>query len=140
MKDIIVGIDRSVTARWAAETAASLAMAYDANLHLVMCVSRTKPLDISVGTDQFHIDWLSEAEQFLDGLERALPHGSVSRAVGLGEPAKMLCEEAKRLEARAIVVGNRRVQGMSRMLGSVAGEVAKLAPCDVLVANTSGDE
>ena len=56
--------------------------------------------------------------------------------VGVGDPAKMLCEEAGRLGAQAIVVGNRRVQGMSRVLGSVAGDVTKMAPCDVMVANT----
>jgi nucleotide-binding universal stress UspA family protein len=50
----------------------------------------------------------------------------------------MLCEEATRLEARAIVVGNRRVQGMSRVLGSVAADVTRQAPCDVVVANTCG--
>ena len=136
MKDIVVGIDRSATARRAAEAAADLASVYNANLHLVMCVKRTKPVDISNGSDRFHVDWLSEAEQFLDSVVVGLPHAQVSQTVGLGDPAKMLCEEAERLEARAIVVGNRRVQGVSRVLGSVAGGVARLAPCDVLVANT----
>ena len=138
MKDIIVGVDRSATARRAAETAADLAVAYGANLHVVMCVERNKPVDISVGSDRFHTDWLSEAGQFLDDLVRRLPGTSVTRTVGVGDPAKMMCEEAQRLEARAIVVGNRRAQGASRVLGSVASDVTKQAPCDVLVANTCG--
>ena len=37
-----------------------------------------------------------------------------------------------------IVVGNRRVQGAGRILGSVAAHVTKNANCDVLVANTVG--
>jgi nucleotide-binding universal stress UspA family protein len=51
----------------------------------------------------------------------------------------MLCEEAERLDARTIVVGNRRVQGISRVLGSVASDVTRQAPCAVLIANTSND-
>jgi nucleotide-binding universal stress UspA family protein len=49
-----------------------------------------------------------------------------------------MCEEARRLGARIIVVGNRRVQGASRVLGSIASDVAKQAPCDVLIVNTTG--
>ena len=44
--------------------------------------------------------------------------------------------EAERLEADVIVVGNRRMQGVSRLLGSVANEVAHNAPCDVLIVKT----
>jgi nucleotide-binding universal stress UspA family protein len=50
----------------------------------------------------------------------------------------VMCEEARRLEARMIVVGNRRVQGAARVLGSIASDVAKHAPCDVYIANTTG--
>lgn len=136
MKDIIVGIDRSETARAAATRAAELAAAFGTNLHVVMCVDRGGSTDLTVGADRFHTDWLSEAEMFLSDVARTLPHDRVTHTVGLGDPAKMLCEEAGRLDARAIVVGNRRVQGMSRVLGSVAGDVTRNAPCDVVVANT----
>ena len=47
-----------------------------------------------------------------------------------------LVSEADRLEARLIVVGNRRVQGPARILGSIARTVAANASCDVYVANT----
>jgi nucleotide-binding universal stress UspA family protein len=52
------------------------------------------------------------------------------------KPADALIAEAERLEAELIVVGNRRMQGVSRLLGSVANEVAHNAPCDVLVVKT----
>jgi len=136
MKDIIVGVDRSETARKAAERAAELAVAYRANLHVVMCVDRGSSHEIVVGSDRFHTDWLTEAEMFLTDLTRTLPHDQVTHTVGLGDPAKMLCEEASRLDARAIVIGNRRVQGVTRVLGSVAGDVTRQAPCDVVVAHT----
>ena len=62
MNDVVVGIDRSETARRAAETAAELATGYGANLHIVMCVDRTSSVDIAVGSDRFHADWLTDAE------------------------------------------------------------------------------
>ena len=103
-----------------------------------MCVERSKPVDVAVGTDRFHSDWLTDAEQFLDTAAWKLRAPSISRTVALGDPASLLCEEAERLQARTIVVGNRRVQGLSRVLGSVASGVTRRAPCDVLVAQTCG--
>ena len=38
--------------------------------------------------------------------------------------------------ADVIVVGNRRMQGVGRLLGSVANEVAHNAPCDVFIVKT----
>jgi nucleotide-binding universal stress UspA family protein len=38
--------------------------------------------------------------------------------------------------ADLIVVGNRRVQGIGRLLGSVATDVAQHAPCDVYIVKT----
>jgi nucleotide-binding universal stress UspA family protein len=139
MNDIIVGIDRSETAHRAAITAAELAAAHRTNLHLVMCIDRTKPVNMTVGGDVFHTDSVSDAEQFLASVASGLPHDSITHAVGFSSPAKMLCEEAERLDARTIVVGNRRVQGMSRVLGSVASDVTRQAPCSVLIANTFND-
>ena len=52
------------------------------------------------------------------------------------KPADALLAEAERVEAEVIVVGNRRMQGVSRLLGSVANEVAHNAPCDVLIVKT----
>ena len=139
MDDIVVGVDRSDSARRAALTAAGLASAYRTNLHVVMCVERRAPVEVGVGGERFRADWLADAEQFLADLVRTLPHDSTTNGVGIGDPATTLCEEAQRLNARAIVVGNRRVQGASRVLGSVAGDVTRRASCDVLVANTTGD-
>ena len=52
------------------------------------------------------------------------------------KPAVALVEEAERLEARVIVVGNRRSQGLGRVLGSVASGVVAHAPCDVYIVKT----
>ena len=137
MNDIVVGIDRSDTARRAAGAAAELATAFGANLHLVMCVERGPSANFTVGSEHFHTDWLTEAEQFLDAAAMDLQAPSVTRTVAVGDPAVTLCEEAERLQAHTIVVGNRRVQGLSRVLGSVAADVTKRAPCHVLIAQTT---
>ncbi|MET0460593.1 MAG: universal stress protein, partial [Ilumatobacteraceae bacterium] len=51
-------------------------------------------------------------------------------------PASALLTEADRLQADVIVVGNRRMQGVGRLLGSVANEVAHNATCDVYIVKT----
>jgi nucleotide-binding universal stress UspA family protein len=140
MQTIIVGVDQSETARRAAFAAAKIAAACCSPLHVVMAVNRGKSIEVTVGgSDHWHLDWLSSAEQFLDALVGELPTSPVTRAVSLHDPATALCEEAERLEASMIVVGNRRVQGASRLLGAVATDVARRAPCDVLIANTACD-
>jgi nucleotide-binding universal stress UspA family protein len=138
MRDVVVGVDQSETARRAAKGAAELAGAYGVNLHIVTCMHKQRSIDVGVGSDQFHSDWVTEGEQFLEELARSLGCEDATLAVRLGDPAAALCEEAERLDARTIVVGNRRVQGMSRVLGSVAQDVLRKAPCDVLIVNTTG--
>lgn len=139
MSSIVVGVDRSDTARKAANTAAEIASALGADLHVVMCAERERGVEMKVGGDSFHSDWLADADQFLSDLARQLSHGAVTTSVGEGDPAKAICGEAERLDARLIVIGNKRVQGLARVLGSVAGDVMKHAHCDVYVANTRAE-
>jgi nucleotide-binding universal stress UspA family protein len=139
MNEIIVGVDRSDTARRAAFTAARLAVTLGKPLHLVMAVSRTNPISGGFGGDSFHADWLTSAEEFLAALSGELPAKRITHTVSLSDPATAICDEARRLQATMIVVGNRRVQGLTRVLGAVATDVARQAPCDVLVANTTTD-
>jgi nucleotide-binding universal stress UspA family protein len=54
----------------------------------------------------------------------------------LGKPATVIVEEAERRGATLIVVGNRGMQGLGRVPGSVASWVAHHAPCDVYVVKT----
>lgn len=136
MNDIVVGIDRSDTSKRAAYKAAELAAAFETNLHIVMCIDKSRPVEMTVGTDQFRSDPLADAKQYITEIGRGLSHDRITSSVAHGDPAKVLCEEAVALEARAIVVGNRRVQGVSRVLGSIASDVNKHAPCDVYVAHT----
>lgn len=137
MDDVVVGIDESETAAQAARVAAEMAQALGVNLHLVTCADKSPSVELKVGTDRFHTDWLAKAELFLEDTARKLAYDQVTHAVGTGHPATVLCDEAERVGARMLVVGNRRVQGVTRVLGSVAGDVLKHAECDVLIVNTT---
>lgn len=139
MNDIIVGVDKSATARIACEKALNLAAAYSENLHIVWCIPRKSGQMVGSGSDQWYADPTAEAEAFLDNLRFELDYDQVTTQIVHGSPADGLCDEAKRLDAMVIVVGNRRVQGVSRVLGSIASDVLKQAPCDVFIANTTGD-
>jgi nucleotide-binding universal stress UspA family protein len=137
MNPFIVGVDGSETARRAAMTAADLAQRCGARLHLVTGVKRRGGREVSAGSDTWHVDPLSEAEQLLAGLRTELQAPEITTAVMGDEPAKALCEEAVRLDADMIIVGNRRVQGATRILGSIATDVLHIAPCNVLVVHTT---
>jgi nucleotide-binding universal stress UspA family protein len=139
MNEIVVGVDGSETARRAARTAARIAADSGDTLHLVMCVSRSSR-NVSSGSERWHVDSLSSAEQYLASLRVDMHPPKVTHSVSFDDPADALCNEAERLGARMIVVGNRRVKGAARVLGSVAIDVVRHAPCDVLVANTTGAE
>ena len=54
-----------------------------------------------------------------------------------GKPADVLLDAARDVEAELIVVGNRRMQGLSRVLGAIANEIVHRAPCDVLLVKTT---
>ena len=138
MNDVIVGVDKSATARRAADKAASLAASLGANLHLVTCIARKASQQVSSEGDSWFVSPKSEGENFLNDLAAELAHDRITVKVSFDDPATAMCKEAAELDALMIVVGNRRVQGVSRVLGSIANDVLKQAPCDVLIANTTG--
>ena len=135
---IVVGVDQSDTARRAALRAAELANALGAPLHLVMAASPGRADGLATETGH-HVDWLAGAEQFLDSLTGELKVASVTHAVVDADPATAMCDEADRLGAQMIVVGNKRVQGISRVLGAIGLDVARRASCDVLISDTTDE-
>jgi nucleotide-binding universal stress UspA family protein len=139
MDEIIVGVDESATARVAAQEAAALAQSLGKPLHLVIALKRKPATSVQAGGETMVIDNISMAEDFLRSLKGTLPGGvNATHAVVTGDAADALCSEAERLEASMIVVGNRRVQGVTRVLGSIPLDVAKHAPCNVFIVHTTG--
>ncbi len=139
MSGIVVGVDRSDTAYRAAVKAAELAWKTGERLHLVMASPARRPLSRRSGADRVVDDGIARERQFLEGMVQDLGVRNASVAIGGRDPVRALCEEARRLDATVIVVGNRRTQGAGRVLGSVAAALVRAAPCDVLVARTGAE-
>jgi nucleotide-binding universal stress UspA family protein len=138
VKIYVVGTDGSETAARAAKRAAELASQTSATVHVVCAYDRRDAITGGVGADSFNVSSLQAAEQVAEqqaATFRAQGVEATSAAID-EKPAEALLGEAERLEAELIVVGNRRMQGVSRLLGAVANHVVHNAPCDVLVVKT----
>lgn len=137
MSTIVVGHDGSDTSTVAVVEAAELAEAFESTLHVVSAFKRdVTPLELEGAT--WMIGGIDEAEQVVQSAaSRFRGRIEVTTSVIEGDPADALVEEAKRLDARMIVVGNLRTQGLSRVLGSVASAVVRLAPCSVHVVHST---
>jgi nucleotide-binding universal stress UspA family protein len=139
MTTFVVGIDGSETAAKAAERAGEYARATSGRVHVVCAyTARRAATVVQVGSDHFDVSELTTAEQIAEQQAAAFRAAGIeaTSAVGDGKPATVILEEAERVDADVIVVGNRRMQGVTRVLGAVANEVVHHAPCDVLVVKT----
>lgn len=136
---IIVGVDFSESSERAAREAVRLARDTGATLHLVTATRKSSAQVVrGGGGETWHIDDIDSAREGLRALAGAIAPGMpVECAVRVGDAAKALVAEAERIGADAIVVGNRRVNGVSRVLGAVALDVVRHAPCAVHIAKTS---
>lgn len=139
-KKIVVGVDHSDTAAEAAETAAKLAEALDAELYVISAYPKLEVAKISQGSDNFFFSTEAAAGDTVSGiitrLRAQFPKVKFHRHSAEGKPAEAMVRMAEQIGASLIVVGNKRVQGFTRVLGSVAADVAHRAPCDVYVAHT----
>lgn len=136
MSSIVVGYDGSPTAEAAVKEAAALATALDAPLHVVFAVKRGGATRV-YEKEAWRLGGLDDADEKIRELTTRL--GVADRTTAspkYGDPADAMAEEAERVDARMIVVGSRRTQGPSRILGSVASDVIKKAPCSVHIAHT----
>ncbi|MBT2567471.1 universal stress protein [Arthrobacter sp. ISL-85] len=134
---IVVGVDGSETAKKAAESARDLAAGLGASLHVVSAFDSDRTEVFGSGSDRWIVSDADAAEQVARTVAESLGREvTVTYSAARGRPADALIKEAGRMDARIIVVGNRRMHGIGRVLGSVANSVAHNAPCDVYIANT----
>jgi nucleotide-binding universal stress UspA family protein len=135
---IIVGVDGSETALRAARAAKDLAASLGATLHVVSAFDSDRTEVFGSGSDQWIVSDADDAEKVAKGVAESIrtPDVQVTYSAARGKPAEALINEAERSGARMIVVGNRRMRGIGRVLGSVANSVAHNAPCDVYIAKT----
>lgn len=136
-KNIIVGYDGTERAMGAVEQAADLATALGSRLHLVTAVQKDKIHKMGSSSDEIFLSDIEIAEDRLTRVASSYNHLDFRATAAVGSPAKVLVDEAERVDADLIMVGNKHVQGVSRVLGSIAEDVTQKAPCAVLVAKTA---
>jgi nucleotide-binding universal stress UspA family protein len=137
---IIVGVDNSATAAAAADRAAVLATALGADLHVVTAFGREEVETVEIGHERFVLSSADEATQLTESVAARLsvehPGLRLHTAALEGRAAAAITDHAGAIGADLIVIGNKRVQGPARVLGSIATAVLHKAPCDVYVAHT----
>jgi nucleotide-binding universal stress UspA family protein len=135
---IIVGVDGNSTSMKAARVAANLAKSLGSTLRVVTAFGEDKTEKVEIGNDEWFLSTADEAERVAQRVADELKVSGVKTeySSALGKPADVLLEEATKLKADLIVVGNVRMQGLKRVLGSVANAVSHNAPCDVYNVKT----
>lgn len=134
---VIVGTDGSEPARQAVQTAARLAAALNAELRVVCAYEKLEVATLNEGGDAYRYASDEEAFEIAQREATMVSAGLTVTPVAVqGKPAEALLEVAEGSAAGLIVVGNKRVQGVARLLGSIASSVAAKAPCDVYIAHT----
>ncbi len=137
MRQIVVGFADVETAHRVTREAVGLAVLTGAALHVVTAIDEDTRTVVEVGSDSWEIGTVDAAERAIHEFMQGLPNRiDYTLSAIEGKPAEVLIEEAKRLDADLIVVGNVRMQGAGRVLGSVGSGVAHHAPCNVLIVKS----
>ncbi len=136
---VVVGADGSSTAAEAARQAIELVKLTGGRLHIVPAY-KPQGFRSSAGEEFSNaLDSASLAESVLADLaSRARIAGVEVETHGVPtDPAKAICDVADQVGADLIVVGNKGMKGVRRVLGSVPNSVAHQAPCAVMIAFTA---
>jgi nucleotide-binding universal stress UspA family protein len=141
---IILGTDLTDADLTAEHAAAELARALERPLILVHGLDVFRPLsaafDPSTGVDSRTTESLRAAAEALSQscLERI--GATARRTIEVGDPARLVVEEAERTGAALVVVSSHGREGMSRLAhGSAAEHIVRSSPCSVLVTHRAPD-
>jgi nucleotide-binding universal stress UspA family protein len=135
---ILVGADDSPTARRAVETACELCAMSKGALHIVTAFDQ---LSLAGGDTHEFKNVINEEDgrALLQTLSFIAKKHDVEPVLhsAKGDPADILIAKADEVGADLIVVGNRGMKGVRRVLGSVPNSVAHGANCSVLIVDTT---
>lgn len=142
-KRILVPIDFSPNAEQALDYASELAGKLGATVHLVHALA-SPPSALQVAlTEDILENLVNEQQEALEKL--AEPRRATASfgqpTVEVGDPRDTIVETARKLGIDMIVMGTHGRRGLSRvMMGSVAEDVIRHAPCPVLVVRSRPGE
>jgi nucleotide-binding universal stress UspA family protein len=136
-KTILVAADDSETASRAVRTAVELVKALGGNLH-VMTAYRPEAVKTEKLPDEYLDRVTDPADLLLDRLRNEISNEGVAAKYhpAAGNAADAIVKVADHVGADLIVVGNRGMKGVRRVLGSVPNSVAHSANCSVLIVDT----
>ena len=137
---VVVGADDSQTALRAVMAAADIAQLTGGKLHIVTAYEPKSVRAEDLPEEFRQSSTVHPADVLLDGLSRIVEQRGLEPVVhaATGDPADAIVQTAERVEADLIVVGNKGMKGVRRVLGSVPNAVAHGAPCSVLIVDTAG--
>jgi nucleotide-binding universal stress UspA family protein len=142
-KSVLVATDGSATASEAVRVATGLAEALHATLHIA---------SVYGSGDTSAMAWSGMSIPYVEGDDpgaEAAGHTEAmaarARAKGLevkthvmpGFVVERILDIAVKEQVDLIVVGNKGMRGLKRVLGSVPNAIAHSAPCGVLIVNTT---
>jgi nucleotide-binding universal stress UspA family protein len=140
-KTVLVAADDSETAVRAVSTAVELVKSLGGELHVTTVYSPTTfPVE---GMAAGYGDMVTEAtEAVLQQLRESIEKEGVEAKYhpASGPVAEVIVQLADHVGADLIVVGNRGMRGVRRVLGSVPNSVAHQANCSVLIVDTVSDK
>jgi nucleotide-binding universal stress UspA family protein len=132
IRRILVPIDWSEPSKCAFRWAASLAQQHGAELIILYVV----PLP-TVMYGPAPDNYLKHMREELDRIKPADPTTRIDHLLAEGDPATAIVHAAGENQCDLIVMGTHARTGLNRLLvGSVAEEVARKAPCPVLTVKT----
>ena len=136
---VVVGADDSSTAREAVMIAADVAQTGGAQLHIVTAYDPKSVRLDHLPAELRYAGGEHPAEALLRRLSELVRERGLEPIVHAaeGDPVDAIVAVAESVDADLIVVGNKGMKGVRRVLGSVPNSVAHKAPCSVLIADTT---
>lgn len=147
---IVVALDLLDTSKPALERALEIGLQrQSAVIHAVHVLPVLEPAgmpaEVAPPSDRVYVDAARKLREFIEPELQRFPVRSpptverVFTHVRAGRPAREIVQLASDLEADEVVVGTHGRRGLSRLiLGSVAEEVLRTAPCSVLAIRPKG--
>ena len=135
---VLVAADDSVTASRALATAVDLVKSLGGKLHVMTAYHPEAP---RAGEHRHLAEVTDPADLLLEKLRESVRKAGVEAEYhpASGDAAEAIVRVADRIGADLIVVGNKGMKGVRRVLGSVPNSVAHSANCSVLIVDTVGE-
>jgi nucleotide-binding universal stress UspA family protein len=135
---VLVGADNTPTARRAVEEASEVAAMSKGTLHILTAHGHSPFVESDDRHEFAHVTKGDDGAALLQELAFIAKNHGVDAVTHFvkRDAADALLDMANEIKADLVVVGNRGMRGVQRVLGSVPNSVAHKATCSVLIVDT----